>query len=178
MTEGNTQWTIRAWIAPALMMLAAILTGCGGSGGAADAAAEAAAGSCDPNATPAQEECGTVYIALTDAPGDFLQYSVDVVALSLRTADGRIVETLPAASRVDFAEYVELTEFVTAATVPPGRYVEGTLRLDYADANILVENADGDAVAALVTDASGAPLGEVEVRVRLRDPQYDTPSSA
>ncbi len=61
---------------------------------------------------------GTVLVSLTDADGDFLNYSVDVVSLSLRKADGTIVQALPTHQRVDFARLVDLTELVTvAATV-------------------------------------------------------------
>ena len=46
-------------------------------------------------------------IGLTDADGDFLSYSVDVVSLTLTKADGAIVATLPLRQRVDFADLVE-----------------------------------------------------------------------
>ena len=37
-----------------------------------------------------------------------------------------MVETLPATTRIDFAQYVDLTEFFTAATIPNGDYVAAT----------------------------------------------------
>ncbi len=33
-------------------------------------------------------DCGTTFITLTDADGDFLSYTVDVVSLSLKKANG------------------------------------------------------------------------------------------
>ena len=72
-------------------------------------------------------------IGLTDADGDFLSYSVDVVSLTLTKADGAIVETLPMRQRVDFADLVDLTELVTAATIPNGDYVGASIRLDLED---------------------------------------------
>ena len=60
--------------------------------------------------------CGTLMVGLTDADGDFLSYSVDVVSLSLRKADGTVVQALPTRQRVDFAGLVDLTELVTVAT--------------------------------------------------------------
>ena len=54
-------------------------------------------------------------VSLTDADSDFLNYSVDVVSLSLRKADGTVVQAPPARQRVDFARLVDLTELVTAA---------------------------------------------------------------
>ena len=41
----------------------------------------------------------------------------------LKKADGSTVETLPVKTRVDFAELVDLKEFLTAATIPNGSYV-------------------------------------------------------
>ena len=51
------------------------------------------------------------------------------------------VETLPRTTRINFTDYVDLTELVTAATIPPATYVSGTIRLDYADAEVFVEAA-------------------------------------
>jgi hypothetical protein len=62
--------------------------------------------------------CGALLVSLTDADGDFLSYSVDVVSLSLTRANGTVVRALPLRQRVDFAELVDLAEFVTAATIP------------------------------------------------------------
>jgi hypothetical protein len=107
-------------------------------------------------------------LGITDADGDFLSYAVDVQSLTLRRADGTEVQALPVTSRVDFAELVDLTEFVTAATIPNGVYVEGTLRLDYSTAEITVEVA-GEPRAATAVDSNGQPLGVVEVRVVLDD---------
>src|SRR6185295_12326887 len=83
-----------------------------------------------------------------------------------KKANGTLVETLPATTRIDFAQLVDLTEFFTAATIPNGDYVAATLRLDYTNADITVEQ-NGAPVAARAVDASGAALGAVDVRVRL-----------
>ena len=55
-------------------------------------------------------------VGLTDPDGDFLSYSVDVVSLSLRKADGTLVQAPPTHQCVDFAGLVDLTELVTAAS--------------------------------------------------------------
>jgi len=144
----------------ALAALVSLLTGCGNGSSDQDAAASGASACSDPAG------CGVAYVAMTDADGDFLSYTVDVVSLKLRKANGAEVETLPNQTRVDFAQYVDLTEFITAATIPNGIYVEGTLRLDYTNAAVTVER-DGQPVAATVVGASGAPLGVVDVRVVL-----------
>ena len=87
---------------------------------------------------------GQVIVSLTDAQGDFATYTVDVLSVKLTHADGREVETLPLTTRVDFAQYTDLTEFLTAATVPNGRYVKGSLVLDYSNADIQVEDTNGN----------------------------------
>jgi hypothetical protein len=141
---------------------ALILAACGGgSGSDPTASSPMPSASCTDPAG-----CGLVYVGLTDADGDFMSYTVDVVSLSLKRANGTVVETLPNKTRVDFAQYVDLTEFITAATVPNGSYVEGTLRLDYTNAEVTVEK-NGQPVAATVVGANGSPLGVVDVRVIL-----------
>jgi len=110
--------------------------------------------------------CGEVRIALTDANGDFLSYAVDVVSIRLEKANGDTVETLPTRQRVDFADLVDVTEFVTAASIPNGEYVAATLRLDYREAAVSVE-VDGIPVAAQVVDANGDALEVVDVELTL-----------
>jgi len=114
----------------------------------------------------ASGDTGQVIIGLTDADGDFLSYTVDVVSLSLTRANGDQVQTLPLSTRVDFAQYTELTEFLTAATVPNGAYTAATMTLDYTDADIQVER-NGQAVPAVVKDEDGDPVGTIEVSVKL-----------
>jgi hypothetical protein len=143
---------------------AALITACGGGGGMGGSTPPV---SNDPPApASACTDCGTTYITLTDADGDFLSYTVDVVSLSLKRANGTMVETLPATTRVDFAQYVDLTEFFTAATIPNGDYVAATMKIDYTNADISVEQA-GMPVAAKAVDADGVPLGVVTVNVTL-----------
>src|SRR5690606_3280487 len=62
--------------------------------------------------------CGDVQIALTDADGDFLSYTVDVVSIRLEKANGDDVQALPTRQRVDFVELVDVAEFVTTSTIP------------------------------------------------------------
>jgi hypothetical protein len=106
------------------------------------------------------------YIGVMDADGDFESYSVDVVSLSLKKADGTTVETLPVKTRVDFAGLVDLKEFVTAATIPNGSYVEGTMRLDFTNADIVVD-AGGVPTQAVAVDTNGTPLTTVDLDIRL-----------
>ncbi len=113
---------------------------------------------------------GQVIVSLTDAEGDFVTYTVDVVQLNLTRADGSLVETLPMTTRVDFAQYTDLTEFVTAATIPSGWYTKATAVLDFSNADIRVENDIGETVSVThVQDADGNPVQQVEMSVHLVD---------
>lgn len=109
---------------------------------------------------------GQVVIGLTDAPGDFLSYTVDVVSLSLTRANGTVVNALPTTSRVDFAQYTDLTEFLTVATIPSGVYVSAQMTLDYRNADIQVEDASGAAVKASVQDSNGQAITTLDLTVK------------
>ncbi len=152
-----------------LLLAAALLAACGGGGSVAEQN-PADSATCDPNDPATAAECGTVLVALTDADGDFLNYTVDVLSLKLETANGRVVETMPRQTRINFSDYVDLTELVTVATVPPATYVAGTITLDYGDAEVYVE-ADGASKAAVVKDLDGNTMTRTELKIRLSNRQ-------
>lgn len=149
-------------IRSAIVALTLTLAACGGGGDGESAGAGSPVTTSGCNAN----DCGTAYISLMDADGDFTSYTVDVVSLTLRKANGSMVDALPVSTRVDFAELVELKELVTAATIPNGAYVEGTIRLDYSNAEILVD-VGGMPTPATAVDANGQPLTTVELDIRL-----------
>jgi len=112
-------------------------------------------------------DSGVVEVGLSDAAGDFLSYTVDVTSVSLTKDDGTVVETLPQRTRVDLAQLTDLSEFVTSASVPSGTYVSATLNLDFAQADIEVDNGAGAAVpAASIRDAQGAPVSTLSMVVK------------
>ena len=156
------------WMSVALMLIALALSACDGGAGVSNTMEAAAVAECNPADPGTAGECGTLIIGLTDADGEFLSYTVDVLSLILEKADGTVIEVLPNATRIDFAQYVDLTEFISVATVPPGVYVAGTIRLDYTNAEIIVE--DGDvAKDAIVVGADGNSLGQTELKIKLSD---------
>lgn len=120
----------------AAMMTAILLSGCGGA--ATDSGS------------------GDLSISLTDAAGDFAAYTVDVTALQLVNQDGTKVSALPTTTRVDFTQYANLSEFLTVASVPAGRYTQVILNLDFSNADIEVQDATGVRQATL-QDAGGNP---------------------
>ena len=134
---------------------AIFLAACGGSGGSNAGAP-----------TPSGSDLGTVLVSVTDADGDFVSYSVDVLSVTLRRAGGSTVEVLPAATRIDFAQLTDLSDLLAVATLAPGDIVGGTIRLDYSNAEVFVE-AGGDVVPANVVGADGQPLGVTELTIDL-----------
>ena len=141
----------------------ALLIGCGGGGGNSNGPAPLA------DVDSAAEDTGQVVIALTDAEGDFASYTVTVASIVLERADGTVVETLPMSTEVDFAELTEVTELLTIATVPAGRYRQATLRLDYTDAVIIVQDESGGLHDAEVRDEQGNELATLDVHLSLMD---------
>ena len=113
---------------------------------------------------------GEIVVSLTDAAGDFASYTVDVTSLNLTKANGTQVTVLPLSTRVDFSQYTEMTEFLTAATVPSGNYVAAAMTLDFQDADIWVEDASGANIqVTTILDENGDPITTLEVSVRLED---------
>jgi hypothetical protein len=134
-----------------LSVAMSVLVACGGGGSGGSSGAGV--------------ENGEVVIGLTDAEGDFLTYTVDVTSVTLIRANGAVVEALPNVTRVDFAQYTELTEFISSISVPSGIYVGAKLRLDYTNADIQVE-VGGAAVPAIVRDANGQPIAALDLTVQ------------
>ena len=125
---------------------------------------------CGGGDTGAQNDQGQVMVTLTDAEGDFVNYSVDVLSIKLEKANGTQVEVLPMNTRVDFAAYTDMTEFLTAASIPRGIYTKGTLLLDYSNADIWVEDNTGEAQKVTeFLDSNGTQLTTIEVKVNLED---------
>ena len=105
-TRSSARTRVKASFAASLaaLILATFSACSGGSGGEPLVTGNTA---CDTTT------CGTLLVGLTDANGEFLSYSVDIVSLSLESANGCTVEALHVRQRVDFAELVDLTELAT-----------------------------------------------------------------
>ncbi len=153
------------WIWVALTVIVLTIVGCGG-GASTVTNDDPVAAECIPGDPSTVAECGTLYVGLTDAEGDFLSYSVDILSLTLEQASGAIVETMPNSTRINFSEYVNLTELMSVATVPPGTYVAGTITLDYSNADVFVDS-NGAAKAATVIDADGNALTQTALKIVL-----------
>ncbi len=149
-----------------LLAIITLLAACSGSGTGTGTGSTATA--CDPADPSTSGQCGELLVAVTDADGDFVSYAVDVLSVSLDRPNGASVEMLPAATRIDFAELTTLSELLTAAFVAPGDIAGGSIRIDYTNAEIYVESG-GSVVLAEAVDDTGAPLGIVDLEIRLDD---------
>ncbi|MBV1882367.1 MAG: DUF4382 domain-containing protein [Pseudomonadales bacterium] len=135
-------------------------SGCGGSGTTAEETKELSA---------SVQNTGQLQVAITDAEGDFLSYTVDVESITLKKANGAEVETIPLTTRIDFAEYTEMTEFFNVVTLPTGVYVSAALNLNYQDAEIVIQDDNGMAYSATAFDSSGETITSMQVSVQLDD---------
>ncbi len=150
----------------ALLLGTLILAACSGGASTSSNPDPGATAACDPADASTHNECGTVYIGLTDADGDFLNYTVSVTSLTLETANGRVVDVMPRSTSINFTDYVEVTELVAAVVVPPAVYVKGSINLDYTDAEVVVE-ADGVAKDAVVTDLDDVEITQTSLEIVL-----------
>jgi hypothetical protein len=150
----NRLTTSFSFLISGLLALNLMLSACGGSsvtGGTAPSATNCAA-------PTAQDQNGCAYLTMTDAPGDFITYTVNIDSLQLKRQDGATVELVPNTTTVDFAQYSNLTEFLSGIAMPPGSYVSGTIVMDFSSANIQVQDSNGNAVQVTPVDQNGNPL--------------------
>jgi hypothetical protein len=146
--------------------LAAVLAACGSGGGSGgfmgDGAGMSAANS-SPGASSqsCSSSCGSAMISLSDAAGDFDSYIVNVVSLQLTRSDGTVVQTVPVSTQVNFAQLLNLSEIISTAQIPVGRYVSASITLDFSSATIVVDNGTtGVSIAAsnIIDGATNLPL--------------------
>ena len=139
----------RVWLLSAVLLVSGgFLAACGGGSGSTSS------------------DTGTVFVGLTDADGDFITYTVDVTALTFTRADGAVVNALPVTTRVDFAQYTDMTEFLNAATVPSGVYTRVDMTLDYTNADIRVASGS-NALPVTPKDSSGNAITTMTLQVKL-----------
>ena len=144
--------------------VAASLAACGsgGSGGyMGDAGVAGANSSSGASAQSCGSGCGGAMISLSDAAGDFDSYIVNVVSLQLTRSDGTVVQTLPVTTQVNFSQLLNLSEIVSTAQIPAGRYVSASVTLDFSSATIVVDNGtSGVTIAAgnIIDGATSSPL--------------------
>ncbi|MDB6082649.1 MAG: hypothetical protein JWN43_530 [Gammaproteobacteria bacterium] len=94
---------------------------------------------------------GVAWVTLTDDPGDFTSYIVNVDSITLTRSDGAVVTALATIETVDFTKLGNISELWGTATIPTGTYVSATITLDYTNAFVSVM-VNGLPVKATVID--------------------------
>ncbi len=105
-------------------------------------------------------------VGLTDADGDFVSYSVDVCRSSCNGPTARKSRRFRRRRAIDFAQLTDLSDLLSVASLAPGDFVKGSIRIDYTNADIEVQKGT-DSVKATVVDGNGKPLGVTELEIRL-----------
>ncbi len=150
----------RLGLKAACVLTAAAIAACS-SGTSGDAGSVAGVTAADIG-TQACGNCGTAMTSITSTPGDFLSYIVNVVSLSLTSANGAVVQTVPVTTQVDLTQLADLSEIISADQIPAGRYVSVSITLDYANATVVVNNGTSGGVtipsSEIINQATGLAL--------------------
>jgi hypothetical protein len=109
---------------------------------------------------------GDAWVTLTDSPGDFTSYIVNVDSLTLTRSDGVVVTALATVETVDLTKLNNIAELWGTATIPIGTYKSASIVLDYTSAVISVM-VNGKPVQATVVDSTGAAVTTQTINVNL-----------
>jgi hypothetical protein len=107
---------------------------------------------------------GIGWVTLTDEPGDFAAYVVQVDEVTLTGATVGSVAVLDIPETVDFTKLKNIAELWGSASIPNDTYTSATITLDYTSANISVL-VNGVPTQANVVDSTGAAVGQLSVTV-------------
>jgi hypothetical protein len=113
---------------------------------------------------------GIAWVTVTDSPGDFTSYFVNIDSITLTRNDGAVVDALATPETVDFTKLNNTAELWGTATIPIGTYLSASIVLDYTNAVISVM-VDGKPQQATVVDDAGNAVTTVTVNVTL-DPSH------
>src|ERR1700694_497925 len=97
---------------------------------------------------------GITWVSLTDTPGDFTSYIVNVDSVSLTGKVTGLITPVTAIETVDFTKLNDISELWSAASVPNDTYTAARIVLDYTNANISVM-VNGVPTKAKVVDPAG-----------------------
>jgi hypothetical protein len=78
---------------------------------------------------------GIAWVTLTDDPGDFTTYTVNIDTITLTRNDSAVVTALSTAETVDFTKLRDVAELWGTATIPVGTYTSAAITLDYTSTN-------------------------------------------
>ncbi len=109
---------------------------------------------------------GVAWVTLTDSPGDFTTYTVNVDSITLTRNDGYVATALTNVETVDFTKLSNVSELWGTATIPTGIYTSASIVLDYTNAVIGVM-VNGLPQQATVVDSTGAAVTTQTINVLL-----------
>jgi Domain of unknown function (DUF4382) len=109
---------------------------------------------------------GVAWVTLTDTPGDFTTYRVNVDSIVLTRSDSALVTALATVETVDFTKLNNIAELWGTATIPTGVYTQATIVLDYTSAQIGVM-VNGVPQLATVVDSTGVAVTTQTINVLL-----------
>jgi hypothetical protein len=97
---------------------------------------------------------GIAWVTLSDTPGDFASYIVNVDSVTLTGQTYGVITAVSAVETVDFTKLDNISELWDAASIPNDTYTSATVVLDYTSANISVM-VNGVPQKANVVDTTG-----------------------
>jgi hypothetical protein len=115
---------------------------------------------------------GIGWVTLSDTPGDFTGYTVNVSSVSLT---GEVVGAISAFAPgtlepVDFTKLDNIAELISASSIPNDTYTSASIVLDYTNANISVM-VNGVPTKANVVDTTGKQVTTQTINVTF-DPAH------
>ena len=113
---------------------------------------------------------GIAWVTLSDTPGDFTSYIVNVDSVTLTGAAYGVITAVATPETVDFTKLDNIAELWSAASIPNDTYTAATIALDYTNANISVM-VNGVPQKAKVVDPTGAAVTTQTINVTL-DPAH------
>jgi hypothetical protein len=109
---------------------------------------------------------GIAWVTVTDTPGDFTSYIVNVDSVSLTGKVSGLITPVTAIEPVDFTKLDNVSELYDAASVPNDTYTSARIVLDYTNANISVM-VNGVPTKLKPVDPTGAPVTIQTINVTL-----------
>jgi hypothetical protein len=113
---------------------------------------------------------GIGWITLSDTPGDFTSYTVNIDSITLTGSAYGVISALSTPETVDFTKLDNIAELLTAASIPNDTYLSASIVLDYTAANVSVM-VNGKPQQAKVVDTTGAAVTTETINITF-DPAH------
>jgi len=107
---------------------------------------------------------GIGWVTLSDTPGDFTSYIVNIDSVTLTGTTVGVVTAVATVETVDFTKLKNISELWSAASIPNDTYTSASITLDYTNANISVM-VNGAPQKAKVVDTTGAAVTTQTINV-------------